>query len=193
MTIVKELSARARSRGPLGGPEGGQCCPHTLLANTRRSRVCCKAASTGDMEELPAWCGGEPYAQALREHGQCVARWLCECFLLPLCGSQAHVARHMEARPAVLARARMPRHFFTSMRAWSATVGGCRLVSCRRCGAAHPLHLCGAHTSGPQLAKRAHGVRRVLPWSVMVSLSLSIYLHRYRIHAGGSASPVVIN
>ena len=147
------------------------------------------------MEGLPAWCSasGEPShvrpgagtAARAREfnalRGGCVS-----AYMLPLCGSQAHVARHMAARPAVLARARMPRHLSTGMRAWSATVGGCRLVSCRRCGAAHPLHLCGAHTSGPQLAKRAHGMRRVLSWSVMVSLSLSlsIYLHRYRIHAG---------
>jgi hypothetical protein len=133
------------------------------------------------MEGLPAWCSasGEPShvrpgagtAARAREfnalRGGCVS-----AYMLPLCGSQAHVARHMAARPAVLARARMPRQLSTGMRTWSAAVGGCRLVSCRRCGTAHPLHLCGAHKSGPQLAKHAHRMRRVLSWSVMVSLSL---------------------
>ena len=51
----------------------------------------------------------------------------------------------------------------------------CRRVSYNRSSAAHPLHLSGAHTSGPQLAERAHGLRGPLSWSVMVSLSLSLH------------------
>ena len=102
--------------------------------------------------------------------GNCVSA-SCSGHMLPPCGSQAHVTRHMAARPTVLARARMPRHLSTVMRAWSATVDDCRRVSssCEWCAHIWPTE--------PQLAERAYGLYEpavvVGDW-VMVSFSQTL-------------------
>ena len=45
------------------------------------------------MEGVPASCGSGPRATAQHEHGQCVARYWCDCFLITCCHHAA--VKHM--------------------------------------------------------------------------------------------------
>ena len=155
-------------------------------------------ASTGDMEGLPAWCGGEPCAQALREHGQGMARWLCECFLKWLhaatvqqsgaCG-QAYGGTARRAGEGVHASPFFHEH--ASLERDCGRLSPGIVQEMRRSTSSSSVWR--AHiwpTVGQVCARNAQSAVVV---GDDLSLSLSLYLYRYRYAIAsmpGSASPV---